>query len=163
MIAFITLLATACNENQITEFTQSDLEQIQQDPNWVEITDIDTVSDNAPFNDLTEGGILVRSEKQLLEIYNLFEQGFAHGLDTLDLDFKNRDHILYVITSSPSEYKRSLMINDVTKEVMYIVEVQMKDRTYRLDYWSEWISIPKINQRYVFRTRTIVKAPINHN
>jgi hypothetical protein len=52
------------------------------------------------------------------------------------------------------------MINYITKEVMYIIEVQMINITEKRVYWSEWISIPKLTNGYEFKAKTIIKEPI---
>jgi hypothetical protein len=154
------LLVVACEEKQITEFTQSDLEQMQQDTNWVKITDIDTVQNDilkvkCIDRNSIEGGILIRSKEELVDVYDsqLFKDidsnlNCSDSLDNINLDFENRDHIISLFYASQMDkWKRSIFINFSTNEIKYVIEkIHSGDIINdKRTYWSEWISLPKLN------------------
>ncbi len=171
LLAAFTMLFPSCTEKQATEFTYDDYLSLQSDDDWVEIMDIDTVQDDilkvkCIDRNSVEGGVIIRSKEDLADVYDsqLFKDidstlNCSDSLDNINLDFDNRDYILTMINSTPAEFKRSLMLNEDTKEVLYIVEVQMINRTEKLVYWSEWISIPKLNEGYEFNSKRIIKEP----
>lgn len=176
LLAAFFMLFTSCNEKQVTEFTQSDLEQIQQDTNWVEITDIDTV-EACMANDFYNNGkgLLIKSEEdykkyfdksleneQYMDMVRNWSQytNCTEEFQPLNANLENRDLILYSISSGGMPiFTRRIFLNKNESEYIYIVEIQITTYTKELRSFSDEITVPNLNEGYSFRFETFEKQP----
>ena len=171
-IAIMALLSTACSEKQITEFT---IEEIENDPEWVDVTKIDTVEACIAHNLFDENPLIINSEATYKE-YNQKSLEYEPFLDKIRLypeltrcteeyqpsgiDFSSRSLILfYKITGGQPTCTRNLYRNDEKKMYIYAVKIQKTTTTQEGSGFSEHITIPKIKDNYKFKDKIIVKNP----
>lgn len=178
-LAFVVTLF-ACSDEQITNFSNEKLVELQNDENWEEITDIDTVYHSSyGFGAVGEGtfclnrdkveyGVHLKSLQDLEEVFNgtpivniNAEYNCADSLQPYiiksGIDFNERDYFVNYIIFNPVDYKRSIFINRKDKIVQYVVELKQNENSgyeIGINYW-DFIGIPKIPDGYTVKIDTL--------
>lgn len=162
IILILALLAFwGCDENAPTKNDVKEnldkkytLEELESDPNWVEITDIDTLEIPCIWYDLYERGKVIRTDAEYKDLYSeskaLMEHSeFACKNDTnyIDVDFIKRDLILYEVSTNGGSplFKRKIFKNSKLNQFRYVLEITITDVTKEEALFAEAISITKIS------------------
>ncbi len=162
-IASILMLMISCGDEQPTKYNNItyDKYQIQNDTNWVEVTDIDTV-DVCISRKLFKFGLKVNTESEYkslfietLKDYDYLNSVREHPDKTNcteeyqvpNINFDSRYLILFDIRTGGSPMcKRRIYFNIQGNSAIYLVEFYFKDsiiRTDELSGFAETITIPK--------------------
>lgn len=164
------LLLHSCNEEQATRFAV-DKHDIQNDPDWVEITDIDTVDVCIATSLFDSKGLLIKSENEYLNYFNksLLDEDYVYfttkypqytncttTYQSSNIDFSKRDLILFsIMTGGQPKSVRKIYRNSLTKEIIYLVDIKA-GYTKEGSGFGEHITIPKIPTGYKFIVDTIL-------
>lgn len=131
------------------------LEELESDPNWVEITDIDTLDIPCIWYDLYEMGKLIRTDAEFKNLYNESKALTKHSelpcqndTNYIEVDFSNRDLILFEVRTNGGAplFKRKIFKNSKLNQCRYLLEITIRDVTKEGAGLTEAISIPKISK-----------------
>ncbi len=131
------------------------LEELESDPNWVEITDIDTLDIPCIWYDLYEMGKLIRTDAEFKNLYNESKALTKHSelpcendTNYMDVDYSNRGLILFEfgpIGGSPL-FKRKIFKNSNLNQFRYVLEITIRSASKVGYNFTEAISLPKISK-----------------
>lgn len=142
-------------ENQLIVQQKYSITELENDTNWVEITDIDTLELPCIWTDVYDMGELCRSQSDYTSLYNESKALEDHSempyckndTNILDFEFSSRSLILFEVMTNgggPS-FQRKIFKNTSLKKYRYIVEITINSGTEENSSLSEVISIPKIS------------------
>ncbi|HOV92942.1 MAG TPA: hypothetical protein PLC04_07700 [Candidatus Kapabacteria bacterium] len=171
-LAFFMLFAVGCQKEQPTIYSLPDKYTIQEDTNWVEITDIDTLhlcigwSSYWIDKDIYVHQIVNRTEddykilfEDAISVSQYFRDNCGSIYQPSGIDFSKRIMIMYTQTSTPSYWTRKIFYNEQLDEYYYLLEIKSKwcygcMTEERLDTYRENITIPKFteNTKVIFDT-----------
>jgi len=185
LVSIVFLLCLfACTEDSVTKFSKYNKDTIQSDSNWVEVTEIDTIydlcfaaedvlngvvcrtlNDYRTYYDLIQSRISTRKQKLSQEQRN--EMGPCYKYDSLippDIDFNNRDLILYGMNSGFADYERKLYYNSQTEEYLYLLKISehytIRDNDtmhhFALMWYYDAITLPKLTRIDQIRFDTLM-------
>lgn len=138
-------------ENLDKEYT---IEELESDPNWVEVTDIDTLEIPCIWYDLYERGKVIRTDAEFKNLYNESKALMEHSeiqckndTNYIDVDFIKRDLILYEVSTNGGSplFKRKIFKNSKLNQCRFVLEITITDVTKEEALFAEAISIPKIS------------------
>lgn len=171
LIAIFSL--AACKDDQPTKATPYDKYNIHNDPDWIAITDIDTVEAciaTSLFDDAK--GLLIKSENEYLNYFNLSlqDEDYVYSVTKFpqytnctttyqpsNIDYSKRHLILFDLrTGGQPICDRSIYRNNTTEEILYLVSIQKTTLTLENSGFGEEITIPKIPSGYSFIVDTIL-------
>ena len=163
IILIIALIAiVGCKEETPTEQKVNldkkyTLEELENDPDWIEITDIDTLENICVKIEYRLGGKLLKSSQEYTELYNKTKVNVncPSNSDSLNVNFNEKDVILSAFSNTPSEWTRKIFKNELLSEIRYVLEIIRLNNDKKLTIWNESISIPKIPSNYKFRIDTL--------
>ena len=173
LLASILMLTAACEQEQPTKLSAVyDKHTIQEDTNWVEITDIDTV-EACISRKLIINGLKVNSEEQYKNLFleTLKDEDYLWAVRTHpeltkcreeyqipDIDFNKRDLILYraPIGGYNPILTRRIYKNELSKEIVYLFELKQTSKKLGLSSFVEHITIPKITSQYSLKFDTLI-------
>ena len=176
LLASIMMLTAACNEEQPTKFAAVyDKHTIQEDTNWVEITDIDTV-ETCIIGKLYINGLLINSEEQYKNLFieTLKDPDYLWAVrnhpeltkcreeyQIPDIDFNKRDLIMYLSPLGGGQpiFTRRIFENNLSKEIVYLVETRLTTYTKENSHFAETITIPKLKSQYTIKFDTLLYFP----
>lgn len=153
------MLIISCSEEQPTKVLEYvfDKRNIENDTNWVEFTDIDTLDDICFDWYDTYGGVIINSEEEYKEVFsrafpsdNTNYRPFHCHFWTLDdyikpdIDFETRSMIIYSWGDALVEYVRKIYYNKKNDEYFYLLTVDLLGDGIPLSLHLEAISLPKI-------------------
>ncbi len=162
IILVLTLLTfLGCDENTPTKNEVKEnldkkytLEELESDPNWVEITDIDTLEIPCIWYDLYKMGKVIRTDAEYKNLYDESKALMEHSewackndTNYIDVDFSNRDLILFEfgpIGGSPL-FKRRIFKNSKLNQCIYVLEITIRGGSKVGFNFTEAFSIPKIS------------------
>lgn len=160
LLASILMLSAACEQEQPTKFAAVyDKHTIQEDTNWVEITDIDTV-DVCLYYLIFENGLQIQDEIQFKDKFKQNTEHLIGQLDSIkspcffhylkpDINFELRDLIMFYTMTGPIEKtERQIFYNNNSNEYLYVLKIfskYSKDSVIpnRGDGYIDEITIPK--------------------
>ncbi len=131
------------------------LEELESDPNWVEMTDIDTLEIPCIWYDLYERGKLIKQENEFKQLYEeskvlIENSGLPCNNDTnyIDVDFSKRDLILFEVRTNGGSpwFIRKIFKNSKLNQCRYVLDITIRDVTKEGAGYTEAISIPKISK-----------------
>lgn len=173
IILILALLAFwGCDENAPTvhkyqEFIDKDytIEELESDPNWVEITDIDTIKIPCVSWELYEMGKLFRNKesiKKLVLLYDTTSIFYKNDLcekniDLYNIDYNNSDVILFncgIGGGGPITIRR-IFKNDKYKVIYYYLSVEPTSGTFEYIVYGDAIVIDKLPSDYIFVSDTV--------
>jgi hypothetical protein len=164
--ASILMLLAACNESTVTPKKNISYNNIsynkltiQNDSNWVEVFDIDSIKlCFGPFywdyKNQRDHNIIINSEN---EYKTIFDDAVATTgkdfhftkCDTIyqptDVDFNNRFMIIYNLTSADDKFTRQIFKNKCSNEYLYLVSINRLSLNKIGRSFIENISLPKIS------------------
>ena len=157
IIAFIGCKEEKPTENQITSQEKYTIDELEQDTNWVEIIEIDTLENYCVKKEYRLGGILIKDHQEYTELYQMTKDDVEcpSNSNSLNVNFNDRDVIMAAFSNAPSNWTRKIFKNEKTNEIRYIVEIMRINSTEKFTWWYEAISIPKINTKYQFNIDTL--------
>lgn len=153
LIAFIGCDEEAPTEQKVNLDKKYTIEELESDPDWVEITDIDTLEIPCIWFDLYERGKLIKQENEYKQLYDeskvLIENSGLpcnNDTDSIDVDFSNRDLILFEVTTGGDPlFKRKIFKNSISNQYRYLLEITFRSVSKVGFSFTEAISIPKIS------------------
>ena len=167
----ILMLILSCSEEQPTKFSEYvfDKRNIENDTNWVEVTDIDTVENICYDQFDVIGGILCRNESEYRNYYDIAQERIyqlksklsQQKRDSLgncykfndyispDVDFSTQILILYSMTSGFANWERKLFYNIKNDEFFYLLKIDTSPSNgeYILVFYNDAIKIPKLSDK----------------
>ena len=151
------------SDDQIqTEYT---LEELESDPDWVEVTDIDTTKKiKCIWREVTEFGRAIRDLNELKSLYNESYEKYGdypnpcYDADSLEIDFNKRTLFLYWESTHPIAISRKIFKNEKSKMVVYLICDNLLVGDLVNVTYGESVTIPKVSKdfRIVF-ARDIVE------
>jgi hypothetical protein len=176
----VLMLMISCGDEQPTKVSEYvfDKRNIENDTNWVEITDIDTVENTCYDQFDVIGGVLCMNESEYRNYYDLAQERIyqlksklsQQKRDSLgncykfnnytspDVDFNTHDLILYSMTSGFANWERKLFFNDHDNEYFYLltIDTSPSNGEYILVFYNDAIKIPKLNNSTKIKFDTIM-------
>jgi hypothetical protein len=157
----------SCKQEQPTQLSPKyDKNNIQNDTNWVEIFDIDTVK-VCIRNEVYYAGKIAASEFQYKEYFD-GNLKYIKAVDSIkypcffnyirpNIDFGKRDILLYFLHTGGGFpiYKRHLYKNSQAKLYLYLLEVNKIKTTEENSFFDETIAIPKIEDGFNIKFDTL--------
>lgn len=162
LIIFAILAFAGCGDEAPTE-TKIDLdkeytlEELENDPDWVEVTDIDTIKQPCVWNYVMEYGKLIENIGELRTIYKKSDSistnysEFCFDADSLGIDFDDKSLILYWIDKHPDEIERKIFINDKLKQYIYVAGFTGLFDGFDNSTFRDNILISRVPDDYSFR------------
>jgi len=147
------------SDDQIqTEYT---LEELESDPDWQLITDIQEIGNPCLKRELVEGGVLLRTRKELDQLFtesgeiDSISRKYCHIAEELEVDYDERSIIFHYLDWVERHSERYIFKNDKLKKYVYfnILYYNLSSRTEPLV--GEFITIPKVYGDYTFTFDTI--------
>lgn len=165
ILAFIGCKEEAPTENKLITQQKYTIEELENDTNWVEITDIDTLELPCIWLDLFKRGKLIRQESEYNDMYDESKALMDHSelpyckddTNYINVDFLTRSLVLFEVRSnggSPT-FNRRIFKNSSLKEYRYILELTIRSGSKENSGFTEVISIPKVNEDYEFKFDTL--------
>lgn len=155
MLAFIGCKEEAPTENKLITQQKYTIEELENDTNWVEITDIDTLELPCIWLDVFEMGELCRNQTDYNSLYNESKSLMDHSelpyciddTNYINVDFLTRSLVLFEVRSNGGKptIKRRIFKNESIKEYRYILELTIRTLTKENSGFTEVISIPKVS------------------
>ena len=155
LITFIGCYEEAPTEPKIDLKKEYTLEELENDPDWVEITDIDTLELPCIWLDLFELGKIYKSEAEYELLYNESKDLMDHSemhyckddTNYIDVDFESRSLILFEVRSNGGGpfFKRKIFKNSKFKQYRYLIDITITDVTKENSGFTEAISIPNVS------------------
>lgn len=178
-IVSILMLMISCSDDQPTKVSNYvfDKRNIENDTNWIEIFDIDTVFDICFHWEDVENGVICNSEDDYKHFYNISQERIKDlkqrlSQETRDklgpcykyndyfspnIDFEQRDLIIYSTHAGMSEFERKLYYNQVENEYFYLVTINyIVDELTIMKIFPEAITLPKLINNNKIKFDTIV-------
>lgn len=154
LVIIITIIAIiACEKdspdvtNSITTENKYTIEELENDTNWVEVTEIDTVGVVCGYNNgsAPDKSFVIRSTEDLSNLEELIlVKKDCEKNQNLNIDFLSNVVIVSAFSQEPSDYERRIFKNKILKEIRYIFSVRRDFNAQinqRLDYWTEVVSL----------------------
>jgi hypothetical protein len=169
-IASILMLMISCSEEQPTKFSEYvfDKRNIENDTNWVEFHDYDTLDSLCFDLDEAYGGIIYNSESEYKEAflkamnadYKSWECGFMKIEDYTepDIDFDTRSLLFMFWRDANVEYKRKIYYNQKQDEYFYLLTVDLVGYGAVMIMYAETLSLPKITNHEKLKFDTIFNS-----
>ena len=162
LIAFVGCKEETPTEQKVNLDKKYTLEELENDPDWVEVTDIDTL-DKTPciWREVIEFGELVENLDELKVLYKESDEfdreysSYCFKADSMNIDFSNRTLILYWIDRHPAEIERKIFRNDNLKQYIYAAGFTGLQGDLVNISFGEVITIPKLNEDYDFKFDTL--------
>ena len=159
IIAILSIIALACQkEDMPVEQIQYTLEQLENDTNWVEIIDIDTLKQPVCIEkDRYNHSIVIETAEEFNNLYKNSEDWRKENSiyftqecsDEINVDFKKRTLILVASSNGGFPvFKRKIFINYTEKKIIYYLENKSTSTTEDLKVFHENITIPKFNNSF---------------
>jgi hypothetical protein len=154
IIAFVGCKEETPTEPKITIQKEYTLEELENDTNWVEITDIDTTEKICVWGSIIMHGKEVNSSVELDTLYKLSEE-LGFGLpyrcvmtDSLDVNFQTRTMLLFWIDFHKDRIERRIYKNTIAKKYLYLAIVHNYVTNLDNSTFYESITIPKVSNDY---------------
>ena len=170
----VLMLMISCGDDQPTKVSEYvfDKRNIENDTNWVEVTDIDTVDAciaTSLYDDAK--GLLIKSENEYLNYFNLSlqDEDYVYFVNkypqytnctttyqSSNIDYTKRHLLLFdVRTGGQPVCVRKIYRNNAAKVIIYLVDIQA-GYTMENSGFGENITIPKIPSEFNFIMDTIL-------
>ncbi len=156
IIAFVGCKEEAPSEPKITIKKEYTLEELENDTNWVEITDLDTLLKfPCIWKDIIEFGRIVNDLEEFKDIFKESDElgreytEYCFDVDSFDIEFRDRTLILYYIDWLDLNVKRKIYKNNILKTYVYIVELY-KRTEWTAQSFGDLITLPKLESNYTF-------------
>ncbi len=173
LILILALIAfLGCDENVSTvniyqEYIDKEytIEELESDPNWVEITDIDTIKSPCIDWELYEMGRVFRDRESLEKLVLLYDTTSVFykndlcekNIDLYNIDYNKSDVILFncgIGGGQPITIRR-IFRNDKYKVIYYYLSVEPTSGTFEYIVYGDAIVIDKIPSNYTFVSDTV--------
>ncbi len=156
LIAFIGCDEETPTETKITRQKEYTLEELENDPDWVEVTDLDTLP-RFPciWSDIIEFGRIVNDLEEFKDVFKESNElgreytEYCFDADSFDIEFRDRTLILYYIDWMDKNVKRRIYKNNNLKTYVYIVELY-KGTEWTAQSFGDLITLPKLESNYTF-------------
>jgi hypothetical protein len=136
--------------------TEYKLEELESDPDWVEVTDIDTTNRACINYEYYKSGVLCRDSNELKNLFSKtgevdsISRLYCSNLNELEIDFNTDSFIMYGINYHNDKMKRKLFKNDKLKKYIYLAVITRNEGNLDLNYFRDYIKIPKVKSSYEF-------------
>ena len=153
IIAFVGCKEETPTEQKVNPDKKYTLDELENDPDWVEVTDIDTLELPCIWYDLFESGKLIKQESEYIDMYNESKDYKDHSelyyckddTNYINVDFSNRDLILFEVTTGGSPlFKRKIFKNSKLNQYRYLLEITIRSVSKVGFSFTEVITIPNI-------------------
>lgn len=167
LLAFLGCDENAPTKNEVKESPDKKytLEELESDPNWVEITDIDTIKSPCIDWELYEMGRVFRdreSIKKLVLLYDTTSIFYKNSLcekniDLYNMDYDKKDVILFNcgIGGGGPITNRRIFKSEIYKAIYYYLSVEPTSGTFENIVYGDAIVIDKIPSNYTFVSDTV--------
>lgn len=142
-------------ENRLIVQQKYTIAELESDTNWVEITDIDTLTLPCIWTDVYEIGELCKSDSEFTSLYNESKSLMNHSempycnedTNYINIDYSLRSLILFDVSSNGGKpiFNRRIFKNSSLKEYRYILELTIRSLTEENSGFTEVVSIPKVS------------------
>ena len=153
IIAFVGCKEETPTEQKVNIDKKYTLEELENDPDWVEVTDIDTLEIPCIWINLYERGKLIKLESEYKDLYSESKALMDHSEMTyckddtnyIDVDFSNKDLILFEVTTGGDPlFKRKIFKNSISNQYRYLLEITFRSVSKVGFSFTEAITIPNI-------------------
>ncbi|MEZ4723611.1 MAG: hypothetical protein R2863_03040 [Candidatus Kapaibacterium sp.] len=161
IMAFVGCKEETPTETKITIKKEYTLEELENDTNWVEVTDIDTIKQPCIWGKAIEHGKLIKNMNELRSVYKKSDSistnysEFCFDADSLGINFNNRSLILYWIDRHPAEIERKIFRNDKLKQYIYVAGFTGLFDGFDNSTFGDKITVSKVEENYSFRFDTL--------
>ncbi|MFA7326042.1 MAG: hypothetical protein WC121_05210 [Candidatus Kapaibacterium sp.] len=155
IIAFVGCKEESPTENKLITQQKYTIAELESNPDWVEVTDIDTLELPCIWLDVFEMGEISRTAEEYKELYKeskSLDMGYEmpycnEDTDYIDLDFSTRSLILFEVRSNGGSplLERRIFKNSKLNQYRYILEITKRSGTKENSGFTEVISIPKVS------------------
>ncbi len=168
ILAIIIVATLSCQKEQPTKYTQNiDLNTILNDSNWVEVTDTVDVKHEIiclAQELIQHKGTVLQSENDYKELWELSVKDYPNSIvncnrvyrydstivkyKTPNVEFNDRTVLGFSVMTGISNRTRHIYSNDITKEYLYLLNIELTSYAKRGDTYFAWTSVPKIPSDY---------------
>ncbi len=173
-IASILMLMISCSEEQPTKVSEYvfDKRNIENDTNWVEFHDYDTIEGLCYDWIEVESGVILNSLDEYKEVYNratdnksinvLYKCRSMTDSDFVapQIDFNKLSLVIYSMRSGDVEFERKIYYNLNTDEYFYLLVINYKRENLLGTFYEEAILFPKISNYDKLKFDTIVNHAV---
>jgi len=166
----VLMLMISCGDDQPTKNSKYvfDKRNIENDTNWVEFHDYDTLDGLCYYWHEVKGGVILNNLEEYREMFDratkerLFTTfSRCHNTsDTVfvapDIDFNNRSLVIFGMFFGDVEFKRKIYYNKNTEEYFYLLEVDYLSENALGHFYEDAISFPKVTNFEKIQFDTIV-------
>lgn len=171
LISFM-ILTVSCKQEQPTNLSLNyDKYLVQNDSDWVEVTDIDTVK-VCISDKLYKNGIALTTEADYKSLFfeTLKDDDYLWHIrnypnktscteeyQTPQIDFEKQTLVLYRAPHGGGnpQFIRKIYRNSITNELLYLLETIINTQTMENSYFVESITIPRLNNGNQIKFDTI--------
>ncbi|MEZ4723609.1 MAG: hypothetical protein R2863_03030 [Candidatus Kapaibacterium sp.] len=153
IMAFVGCKEETPTEQKVNIDKKYTLDELENDPDWVEVTDIDTVSKNPCINlNLATDGILIRNEKDYdsLETESISKYGeysddsCIFNFNDFNIDTTSKSIILFATrTNVGPKVTRKIFKHKIQNILIYYNEIERVSGNEGNNIYRDLISIPK--------------------
>ena len=147
------------SDDQIqTEYT---LEELESDPDWQLVTDIQEIGRVCIRSKYFEGGKLIKNRLELDSLFELssdidaISRQYCIEAEELEVDFENRSIIFHYLDWVERHSERYIFKNDKLKKYIYLNILYYNLSSMTEPLVAESITIPKVYGDYTFTFDTI--------
>lgn len=158
LIAIFTLISckddspTDKSDDQIqTEYT---LEELENDSDWVEVTDIDTLEVPCLYHKIMNNGRVCKTQNEFESIFeengevDSIRKTYCNDATNFDIDFNKNTVILFSNSYLDIHCTRKIFKNQKLKQIVYFVKMLDNQRDLTAPLFKDHIVIPKIENDY---------------
>lgn len=156
IIAFVGCKENAPTENKINLDKEYTLEELENDPDWVEITDIDTIDGACIDLSFFENGLVIRNKKyfdsikaESIKKYGEFggDDFCVNNFDDYNIDTNSKSLIFFVTgTNKGPKTTRKVFENSSQDFLIYYNELEIVSGNEANNIYYDRIIVPKTKE-----------------
>ena len=141
----VLMLMISCGDDQPTKVSNYvfDKRNIENDTNWVEVKDIDTVDISClTGNDIYLGKIF-ESEIDFKNFYDTSFCGRKYGYKSTQVNFNTNFMILYGMNSNDVNWYRKIYYNQASNEYLHLLKIERTSDHANMTWFLESVQLPR--------------------
>lgn len=172
LIISFTIFLVTCSKEQPTNLSSNyDKYQIQNDSDWVEITDTMNINVLCLDPSLIYTGKVIMNDNDYRDLWNK-SSGFIEmwknlrhpdslyakckEYTDLNIDFQRYSLLGFAIITGIAETNRYVYVNHKRKEYLHLLHIIDTSNYKRGDAYYKWVAVPKIPGDYLVKFDTIL-------
>ena len=134
----------SCSEEQPTKVSEYvfDKRNIDNDTNWVEVTDIDTVDGFCLSGPDIYWGKIFETEIDFKNFYDTSFCGRKYGYKSSQVNFNTNFLILYGMYSNDVNWYRKIYYNQASNEYLHLLTIETTSIHTNIRWFTESIQLP---------------------